>query len=57
MVEFYQRVRIIMESVKMLPGHVVPGQRFVDQFYRAVEAASEDTEGLIGVHCTHGLNR
>ena len=40
-----------------VPGHVVPGQRFVDQFYRAVEAASEDTEGLIGVHCTHGLNR
>ena len=40
-----------------VPGHVIPGQELVDQFYRAVEAASKDEEGLIGVHCTHGLNR
>ena len=40
-----------------VPGHVIPDQELVDQFYRAVEAASKDEEGLIGVHCTHGLNR
>ena len=36
---------------------LVPSQRLVDQFYRAVEAVSENEEGLIGVHYTHGLNR
>ena len=42
-----------------VPGHVVPTRRIVDQFYSAVAAArgAGDAEGLIGVHCTHGLNR
>lgn len=37
-------------------GGMVPAKQNVEQFYAAVsEAMSED--GLIGVHCTHGLNR
>ena len=41
-----------------IPGRVVPTQTAVQQFYSAVEDFTAlDPNGLIGVHCTHGLNR
>ena len=41
------------------PGHgVVPENKSVQQFFSAVDTFSSDNDdGLIGVHCTHGLNR
>lgn len=43
-------------KIKM-PGHgTLPSQNCVEKFYSAVQSA-EQTGGLIGVHCTHGLNR
>ena len=39
-------------------GGMVPGESFVQEFYDAVaDLSSDDDGGLIGVHCTHGLNR
>ena len=60
-----------MKHVKILTeGRVVPSEGVVHQFYRyfgeplpskvkvTPTRAVEGTEdGLIGVHCTHGLNR
>ena len=58
-----------MKHVKILTeGRVVPSEGVVHQFYRYFGKASlkcqfhtravDGTEhGLIGVHCTHGLNR
>ena len=44
-----------VKHVKILTeGRVVPSEGVVHQFYRAVEGTEH---GLIGVHCTHGLNR
>jgi len=36
-------------------GHEVPDKGVVEKFYKAVESMAEDK--VIGVHCTHGLNR
>lgn len=36
-------------------GHEVPDKGVVDKFYKAVESMGDDK--MIGVHCTHGLNR
>ena len=36
-------------------GHEVPSKDVVAQFYEAV--AMLDDDKLVGVHCTHGLNR
>ena len=42
-----------------VPGHVVPTKSIVREFYDAVTdmTTGTDESGLIGVHCTHGLNR
>jgi len=39
-----------------VPGQIVPPKRAVDEFFSAVSEVLSH-EGLIGVHCTHGLNR
>jgi len=36
-------------------GHEIPDKGVVEKFYEAVESMAEDK--VIGVHCTHGLNR
>ncbi|KAL4232403.1 RNA RNP complex-1-interacting phosphatase [Mactra antiquata] len=42
-----------------VPGHVIPSQDILDKFCETVdnflENSSEDS--LVGVHCTHGVNR
>lgn len=41
-----------------LQGRVIPPRFLIREFYRTVKSFSEEAEdGLIGVHCTHGLNR
>jgi len=39
----------------MTRGQELPSERVVHQFYRALATTSETD--LVGVHCTHGLNR
>ncbi|CAD5118270.1 DgyrCDS6988 [Dimorphilus gyrociliatus] len=50
-----------IEYVKIFTeGHVVPSKDVTTKFFKCVydfEKANEDNEKLIGVHCTHGLNR
>ncbi|XP_309494.4 RNA/RNP complex-1-interacting phosphatase isoform X2 [Anopheles gambiae] len=50
-----------IEHVKLnVPGQVVPPVRIVDRFIEIVKSYLNDPESegkLIGVHCTHGLNR
>ncbi|XP_073813603.1 uncharacterized protein [Musca autumnalis] len=44
----------------MIPGHVTPPQRLVDKFKDYVKEflqSNPDNDKLIGVHCTHGVNR
>jgi len=36
-------------------GHEVPSKEVVEKFYKAIESVEENK--VIGVHCTHGLNR
>ena len=43
-------------KIKMAGHGTLPSQVSVDKFYSAVRAG-EESGGLIGVHCTHGLNR
>ncbi|VDO03078.1 unnamed protein product [Rodentolepis nana] len=45
-----------------IEGHVVPSEYAVNQFIKQVKILSEqspviETDGLIAVHCTHGINR
>ena len=42
-------------KIRASGGGQVPSQSVVEKFYTAVADAREG--GLIGVHCTHGLNR
>lgn len=41
----------------LVPGRVVPNKKIVKEFFSAVSESSGPESGLIGVHCTHGLNR
>jgi len=42
----------------MTEGHVVPNNNVVQQFFNAINGALEEGgEDLVGVHCTHGVNR
>jgi len=39
-------------------GHVIPNPAVVKDFFTAVDSAlAENETSLVGVHCTHGLNR
>ena len=43
-----------------VPGKQVPNSKCVEQFFKVVDKfleENEENEKLIGVHCTHGLNR
>lgn len=42
------------------PGHVIPAGRILKEFFSTVDAflnESDEQDKLVGVHCTHGLNR
>ncbi|XP_076260197.1 RNA/RNP complex-1-interacting phosphatase [Rhynchophorus ferrugineus] len=43
----------------MLQGHgTLPTRSQIDQFFEAIDNhMKEDNDALVGVHCTHGLNR
>ncbi|XP_061391823.1 RNA/RNP complex-1-interacting phosphatase [Musca vetustissima] len=44
----------------MIPGHVTPPQRLINKFKDYVKEFLQnnpDNDKLIGVHCTHGVNR
>ncbi|XP_037948884.1 RNA/RNP complex-1-interacting phosphatase homolog isoform X1 [Teleopsis dalmanni] len=41
-------------------GHVVPSQKVINEFHEVVKTFlnnNSDNEKIIGVHCTHGVNR
>nr|CDS27560.1 RNA:RNP complex 1 interacting phosphatase [Hymenolepis microstoma] len=41
-----------------IEGHVIPGENAVNQFIKQVKNLAEQSpDGLIAVHCTHGINR
>ena len=51
-----------MEHVKLPAGGggAVPGEHLVSRFYQEVDnflEENEDNDDLLGVHCTHGINR
>ena len=48
-----------MNHVKIkTQGHVVPDRNVIERFFKEVDKALKvDQEAMIGVHCTHGLNR
>jgi len=47
---FYEKIYTV--------GHVVPNNNVVNKFFNCVDNfLQENEEKLIGVHCTHGLNR
>jgi len=58
--KYYQPIECEALGIKhkkiLVPGTVVPPKQSVEQFFSAVEEF-KDEDGLIGVHCTHGLNR
>ncbi|XP_046749442.1 probable tyrosine-protein phosphatase F54C8.4 [Diprion similis] len=43
----------------MVPGRLIPPIELVKRFFKAVEdfTANSEADELIGVHCTHGVNR
>ncbi|XP_049800207.1 RNA/RNP complex-1-interacting phosphatase, partial [Schistocerca nitens] len=44
----------------MCPGKIVPPADLVDRFFEIVDTfleQNDEADSLIGVHCTHGLNR
>jgi len=56
---YYQRKKLEEKGVQyckiFTKGHEVPDKGVVEKFFKAVESIEE--KKLIGVHCTHGLNR
>ena len=57
--KYYRPKDLTVKHVKILTeGRVVPSNDVVSRFFTAVdEALLEKEDALIGVHCTHGLNR
>ena len=59
MCRYYQCRRLEDNGVQyckiFTKGHEVPSKEVVEKFYKAVESVKENK--VIGVHCTHGLNR
>ncbi|XP_023937971.2 RNA/RNP complex-1-interacting phosphatase homolog [Bicyclus anynana] len=48
----------ILHTKLLMPGRIIPPATTVTQFFNAVDTYLEvDNDSLIGVHCTHGLNR
>ncbi|KAE8744553.1 hypothetical protein FOCC_FOCC008793 [Frankliniella occidentalis] len=55
----FQEKSVLYEKI-FCPGHVIPPKDIVRKFFQVVDAYLEehkDEDGLIGVHCTHGVNR
>ncbi|XP_039755164.1 RNA/RNP complex-1-interacting phosphatase homolog [Pararge aegeria] len=48
----------IVHRKLLMPGRVIPPESKVTQFFNTVDVLlGEDSDSLVGVHCTHGLNR
>ncbi|CAK1555397.1 unnamed protein product [Leptosia nina] len=48
----------VLHKKILLPGRIIPPERKVMEFMNTVDELLENDDGsLIGVHCTHGLNR
>ncbi|KAJ0183198.1 hypothetical protein K1T71_001174 [Dendrolimus kikuchii] len=48
----------ILHKKIFMPGRIIPPENTVQEFMNAVdEFLGKDCESLVGVHCTHGLNR
>lgn len=56
--EEFTRQGILYKKI-FVPGHIIPEQSILDEFYDAIDRFLESSEkdSLIGVHCTHGVNR
>lgn len=53
--KYYDATSMPVKHVKIITaGHKIPSLNVVQQFFQAVEM---NKDGLIGVHCTHGVNR
>ncbi|XP_034829271.1 RNA/RNP complex-1-interacting phosphatase [Maniola hyperantus] len=48
----------ILHTKILMPGRIIPPEDKVTQFMNAVDKSLKvDKDSLVGVHCTHGLNR
>ncbi|KAJ8688043.1 hypothetical protein QAD02_023838, partial [Eretmocerus hayati] len=60
---YYDQSEFTKNGIKyqkvMIPGMQVPQLEFVKRFFKAIENFSKQckAEEIIGVHCTHGVNR
>jgi len=61
---YYDSQAVVQKGVKYekicCPGQVIPGKEVRTQFFTIVDEflkENSENEKLIGVHCTHGLNR
>ncbi|XP_052773369.1 mRNA-capping enzyme-like [Mya arenaria] len=60
---YYQPQEFVNKGVQyekiFVPGHIIPAKKIIKKFFTAVDNFLEksDKDHLIGVHCTHGVNR
>lgn len=57
--KFFEKRGLVYKKI-MIPGKEIPPKRFVNNFADTVNnflQANIDNDKLIGVHCTHGVNR
>ncbi|BFY98101.1 hypothetical protein BsWGS_01142 [Bradybaena similaris] len=59
---YYDRQEFLKNSIEhkkiFTPGHAVPSESVFQQFAHAVKTLDTgDNDHIIGVHCTHGVNR
>ncbi|XP_023945689.2 RNA/RNP complex-1-interacting phosphatase homolog [Bicyclus anynana] len=48
----------ILHTKLLMPGRIIPPETTVTKFFNAVDTyLGIDKDSLVGVHCTHGLNR
>ncbi|CAB3254599.1 unnamed protein product [Arctia plantaginis] len=53
----FQAAGVLYKKI-LMPGRVIPAEHKVTEFMDAIdEFLGKDGESLIGIHCTHGLNR
>ncbi|CAG9787851.1 unnamed protein product [Diatraea saccharalis] len=53
----FRKAGVLHKKIYM-PGRIIPPEEIVQEFMDTVdEFLGKDCESLIGVHCTHGLNR
>lgn len=63
-IKYYNKDEILDRGVDYVkistPGQAVPLQQYVDRFFEVVDYyldTHKEDDSLIGVHCTHGVNR